>query len=230
MVSSNPGPMKYPLILASKSPQRKRLLEAAAVDFNMMAPRVDEQSVMKGPGEQVALRRAMLKALDVAGRTAKDSVVLAVDTLIEMNQQQFGKPGDRVRARRMLLALSGREHQVISGVALVVQGGDILQQAVKTNVIFRELDTFDIDSYLNYGEGLDKAGGYGIQGKGMELIRDIEGDLTCVIGFPLACIRQLYIGLTGVDMFHRQSLKKITLTAFPGFQRISPRFLEGIPD
>ena len=207
------------------------MLESAGVDFRPVDPCVDEAMVREGSVDQVTVGRAILKAMGVLARISPGSIVLAADTLVEMGGRQFGKPVNRTDARNMLREFSGRRHQVMSAVVLVEKGGGWLQRSVTADVVFKELDESGIKSYLDSGEASDKAGSYGIQGRGgIELVREVRGDLTCVIGFPLACIRQMYGDLTGVDLFQSQSLRRIALLAFPNLQQLPPQFLQGGPD
>jgi len=206
------------------------MLESAGVDFRPVDPCVDEAIIREGSVDQVTVGRAVLKAMGVLTRISPGSIVLAADTLVEMNGRQYGKPVNRTDARNMLRELSGCRHQVISAVVLIEKEGHRLQRSVTTDVVFRELDESKIKSYLDSGEASDKAGSYGVQGRGIELVREIRGDLTCVIGFPLSCIRQMYGDLTGVDLFQGQSLRRITFLAFPNLQQLPPQFLQGVPD
>jgi septum formation protein len=165
------------LVLASRSPRRREILEQLGVEFRVEVPEVEELS----EGEPVELVRenALRKARAVEGER-----VLGVDTAVVLDRRTFGKPRDAAEAERFLRALSGRDHEVMSGLAIREAGNEASAVAV-TRVRFRELDEHTIDWYLSRGEWGDCAGGYAIQGKGAALVREIEGDYWNVVGLPV---------------------------------------------
>jgi septum formation protein len=183
--------MTQPLILASRSPQRSAILEQLGVPFEVRPTDVEE--LEQGDPEQVARGNAFAKAraAATAGRLA-----LGVDTIVALEGRLFGKPRDEAHARELLEALSGREHQVWSAVALV---GDEHEQvgAESTRVEFRELTAGMLDWYLAGGEWRERAGGYAIQGRGAAFVRRIEGDYWNVVGLPVALLLDMQPGLSG---------------------------------
>ena len=180
-----------PLILASESPRRKRLLLSVGVEFKVHPSRIDE-SVWPGesaePGKspaEVAERWACVKANSIAP-LHPDSWIFGADTIVVLDGRMFGKPSDSAEAVRMLNTLSGRVHEVITGMCLIQPGGKLLRRgSVTTRVRFKNLSMEEIDAYVRTAEPMDKAGGYGIQGIGAFLVRSIEGSYTNVVGLPL---------------------------------------------
>lgn len=168
------------LILASASPRRRALLEQIGVAFD-----VDVSDVEEGDDPRA---NAVEKARAVAARhRGEDAVVLGADTEVVLDGAVLGKPADGAHAREMLSRLSGRTHSVVSAYALVdCVTGDELVRAVETDVTFRPLTDDDIDAYVATDEPLDKAGAYGIQGRGAVLVERIDGDYFTVVGLPLA--------------------------------------------
>ncbi len=179
--------MERQLILASASPRRSELLKRMGLSFRTEVSQVEEE--LTGSGEQIVCRLARMKAEDVASRNP-DSVVLGADTVVCLDGAVLGKPKDREDARAMLRMLSGRWHEVYTGVA-VACGDRVTTQAVCSRVHFVELNEKDIDSYLKTDEALDKAGAYGIQGMAGMFIDRIDGCPHNVMGLPLAVTRAL---------------------------------------
>lgn len=172
-----------PIILASRSPRRAWLLHSAGVAFTVDVPAIDEQ---RAPGEHppdYALRLAREKRDAVVARRA-GSAVLAADTVVCLGDQVLEKPVDDDDARRMLAALSGREHAVHTAVACAGPAGT-MDRVVTSRVWFRPLTPAEVDRYVATGEPRDKAGAYGIQGDGGSLVDRVEGSYTCVVGLPL---------------------------------------------
>lgn len=174
------------LILASASPRRQELLQQIGVSFVVQPADIDETPL---PGEtplDYVARLARSKAAHVAGE--QSGVVLAADTTVVGQQQILGKPESREHGEHMLRKLSGSWHEVSTGIALVVSGSEpvLMHDVVTTRVRFRDLSDDEIHAYLDTGEGVDKAGGYGIQGKGAVLVERIEGSYSNVVGLPLA--------------------------------------------
>jgi septum formation protein len=168
------------LILASASPRRRELLSQIGVVFDVDAAHVDE-----GDDPRV---NAVEKARAAAARhRGEDAVVLGADTEVVLDGSVLGKPGGDAHAREMLRRLSGRSHAVVTAYALVdCTTGRELVRSVETEVTFRHLTDDDIDAYVATGEPLDKAGAYGIQGRGAVLVDRIDGDYFTVVGLPLA--------------------------------------------
>jgi septum formation protein len=177
------------LILASRSPQRRAILEQLGVEFRVEAPDVEE--LARGEPRAVVLENARRKAGAVAGDR-----VLAVDTEVVLDGRVLGKPADRQEAETLLRRLSGRTHEVMSGI--VVRGGAGERSDVATTrVRFRRLERSDLDWYLATEEWRERAGGYAIQGKGAALVEEIEGDYWNVVGLPVPALLRLAPDLLG---------------------------------
>ena len=173
------------MILASGSPQRKAILEQLGVDFRVEVPEVEEL-VAGEPGE-VVVQNALRKA---RARARSGQRVLGADTAVVVEGGMFGKPADAGQAGDFLRRLSGRSHEVMTGIALVDGGAERTHVAV-TRVRFRALEQADLDWYLATGEWRDRAGGYAIQGRGAALVERVEGDYWNVVGLPVAALLAL---------------------------------------
>jgi septum formation protein len=178
------------LVLASRSPQRRAILEQLGVEFSVQVPGIEELEV--GPPHEVALENAFRKASAIA--TDGGELVLGVDTVVSLGARLYGKPASTEEARATLNALAGRRHAVISGVCLI-EDGQARTAAAQTWVQFRALDDSLIDWYLSSGEWRERAGGYAIQGRGAALVAGIEGDFLNVVGLPVATLLELAPGL-----------------------------------
>ena len=178
-------------MLASRSPQRRAILEQIGVEFTVEVPDVEELEA--GPPHEIALENAYRKASAVAGRMPGDWI-LGVDTLVSLGARVYGKPADEAQARTMLSALSGRRHTVVSGICLIADGS-ARTAAASTTVEFRALDATLIDWYLASGEWRERAGAYAIQGRGAALVAAIEGDFLNVVGLPVTTLLELAPGL-----------------------------------
>ena len=178
-------PPAPPLLLASVSPQRRAILEQLRVPFDLVTPRYEEDDVDDDP---VALVRthARGKARSVA-QQAGDRPVLGVDTAVVVDGTAFGKPSGPEEAERMLETLSGRTHEVVSGLCLLTRAWEDVAHET-TAVTFRTLTPRDISQYLREGEWRDRAGAYAIQGLGASLVERIEGDYLNVVGLPAALL------------------------------------------
>lgn len=172
-----------PLVLASRSPQRRAILEQLGVEFRAVAPGVEELS--EGPPDRLVVENAQRKAEVVEGM-----LVLGVDTTVVLDGRSYGKPLDGDAAGEILRALSGREHEVWSGLALR-EGGEVAVRSVRTLVRFRTLSAAEIEWYLATEEWRERAGGYAIQGRGAALVEEIEGDFWNVVGLPVAALVEL---------------------------------------
>ena len=176
------------LVLASGSPRRADLLARLGLEPEIRPADVDESGLPGEPPDELVVRLARTKALAVAGDgpdLPDDEVVLAADTVVVLDGAALGKPRDRDDAARMLTALSGRTHQVVTGLA--ARRGDVVQvEQVTTEVTFRALSDAEIAWYLATGEPHDKAGAYGIQGAAAALVARVVGSDTNVMGLPLA--------------------------------------------
>ena len=169
------------LILASQSPRRRELLGLTGLDFIVRVADIDEtMDPGRAPFEEVA-RVSRLKALDVAREP--DDVVIAADTIVVCEGKVLGKPRDEADAFRMLSLLSGRNHQVMTGMT-VLQGDEIVTHTEVTRLRFRNLLPGEIRAYIASGEPMDKAGAYGIQGGAALFCTRMEGDYYNVMGLP----------------------------------------------
>ncbi|MDF2627254.1 MAG: maf [Symbiobacteriaceae bacterium] len=172
------------IVLASASPRRQELLRQIGVTFRVVPSQVDEQvSEPMKPGELVE-HLALAKASDVAAREG-EALVIGSDTIVVVDDRILGKPQDRADAIAMLQSLSGRSHQVMTGIALVKGDRQLVGHEV-TTVQFRPLEQGEIERYVDSGEPMDKAGAYGIQGRAGAMISAIAGDYFTVVGLPLS--------------------------------------------
>jgi septum formation protein len=177
------------LILASASPRRMALLREAGYVFEIEPAHVDESELVgEAPGAYV-LRVAAMKARTIAARHP-DGIVLAADTTVVVNGAMLAKPANDADAKRMLGLLSGRTHDVLTGVVLV-RGGRESSAVVDTRVRFRPLTAAEIDWYVASGEPRDKAGAYGVQGLAARFVDSVEGSYSNVVGLPIGAVRAL---------------------------------------
>jgi len=178
--------MQASCILASASPRRRELLGALIPDFEIIPSDIDENTLDGESPEDHVLRLSREKALAVS-RAHPGRWVLGADTVVVIDGEMLGKPSTPAEARRMLGLLSGREHTVITGFALVRgREGVVANEAVRSGVLFKEISADEMDWYTRTDEPYDKAGGYAVQGKASFFIREIRGSHTNVIGLPLS--------------------------------------------
>lgn len=170
------------IVLASKSPRRKMLLEQLGLDFTIEPSGIDETNVELDNPVNLVKRLSYLKADDVYSN--KDQIVIAADTVVSQDGRILGKPANDDEARIMLSDLSDKTHQVISGIT-IINGREEKTSYEKTNVTFKKLTSHEIDDYIATGEPLDKAGAYGIQAKGAVFVKKIEGCFYNVMGLSL---------------------------------------------
>ena len=170
--------MRDPLTLASRSPQRRAILEQLGVDFTVAPADVDEET--DGEPRQVVVENALRKARAVAGER-----VLGADTEVVLDGHVFGKPADEAEAETLLRRLSGRTHEVWGGIALCGEDGDERTASEVTRVRFRRLEEPDLRWYVATGEWRERAGGYAVQGRGAALVESVEGDFWNVVGLPV---------------------------------------------
>lgn len=176
------------LILASRSPQRRAILEQLGVSFEVRAADVEE--LEDGPSSEVALENARRKAAGIAERAGGPGLIVGVDTVVALDGRVYGKPADRDAAGRTLTVLSGRRHEVIGGICLI-DGQETRTALTTTTVEFRKLDERLLDWYLATNEWRERAGAYAIQGKGAALVKAVEGDYLNVVGLPLTALLEL---------------------------------------
>jgi septum formation protein len=176
-----------PLILASRSPRRKKLLHQIGLRFRIIPSGADETFQKGISPAQNARRVALRKARDVAGRLKK-GIVIGADTIVVLNRHILGKPVSLKDAKRMLRLLSGKKHCVYTGIALVdVRSRQEWSAVERTFVKFRKLSSEEIDRYAASGSPMDKAGAYGIQDDyGAVFVEEVNGCFNNVVGFPLA--------------------------------------------
>ena len=175
------------LVLASASPRRRELLARLHAGFVVRAAEVDETPRAGEAPEAMVLRLALEKARAAA---REDEIVLGADTVVAVDGEILGKPGDDATALAMLRRLSGRSHEVWTGVALVAAGRELVR-ACRTEVLFRRLGEQEMAAYVATGEPRDKAGAYGIQGGAAAFVERVEGDFTNVVGLPLPLVAEL---------------------------------------
>jgi septum formation protein len=184
------APPAAPLLLASRSPQRRAILEQLGIPFDVVEPRYEEGPPPElADATEIVREHAQGKARSVAA-DAGDRPVLGVDTEVVLQGQIFGKPADATHAERMLERLSGQTHVVMSGLCLLTPGWEVVEHA-GTLVTFRELTPRDLAWYIETGEWEGRAGAYAIQGRGAALVRSVEGDYLNVVGLPAACLVRL---------------------------------------
>ncbi len=173
------------IILASESPRRQSLLQQLGVQFTISPANIAEDISESISPEQLVRSLAWHKARQVL-QNQPEGIVIAADTIVCLEGRVMGKPIDRDDAHAMLCQLSGRTHQVMTGLC-VAEAADALPELVVeiTNVLFRPLTDADIKNYLSHDEWIDKAGAYGIQGRGALLVERIEGCFFNVVGLPL---------------------------------------------
>lgn len=177
------------LILASASPRRADLLSQIGLTFEIYPSEIEEPIPDNNSTPEVVTQRlASLKAKAVAKRYT-EGVVIGADTLVSFENEHLGKPKDDVHAQQMLTRLSGKQHNVVTGVSLInVKKSKEITWSEVTKVFFRELRWEEIVHYISSGEARDKAGAYGIQGRGAAFVKRIEGCYFNVVGLPLASL------------------------------------------
>jgi septum formation protein len=174
-----------PLVLASRSPQRRAILTQLGLPFRVAEPAYEELPLPLPPEELVqAYSRGKARSVEAG---PADGPVLGVDTEVAVDGRVYGKPADEQAAREMLAELAGRDHLVVSGLTLLADGQEQTGLSI-TMVRFRPLGADEIDGYVATGEWEGRAGGYAIQGRGAALVERIEGDYFNVVGLPVALL------------------------------------------
>jgi septum formation protein len=176
------------LVLASRSPQRRAILERLGVPFEVRP--TDAPELEQGEPRALALENALRKAR-AARRPGRAEALLGCDTIVVLDGKVYGKPADELQARATLSALSGATHEVISGLALLLPGEERTALAC-TAVTFRALEPAELDAYVDTGEWRDRSGGYAIQRGGSGLVTEVDGDIDNVVGLPLASLLGIY--------------------------------------
>jgi septum formation protein len=183
--------MEHTVILASNSPRRRELLAQVGMTFLVAPANVDESMRAGEIPNDYAERLALDKARAVASRR-QEGIVIAADTIVVVGGSIFGKPSDAADALRMLSELSGRGHEVITGLAVMdAATGRSAARTSVTHVWFRDLSAKEIMAYVATGEPLDKAGAYGIQERGALLVERIDGCYSNVVGLPLSLLGEM---------------------------------------
>lgn len=172
------------IVLASQSPRRRELLGKMGLEFTTRSPEIDEDAVQGLPAQELVKVLSREKALHIAREEDPDTVVIGSDTVVVLDGAILGKPASAAQAEEMLAGLSGRSHEVCTGIT-VCQGDKVVSQAEVTQVTFRTLTSQEIQQYVRTGEPMDKAGAYGIQGYGALLVEGIRGDYSSVVGLPV---------------------------------------------
>jgi septum formation protein len=179
-----------PIVLASASPRRQELLRNAGITFSVHPAEIDETPRRDEPAQQFAERMAREKAEAIRQQFPEEKFILGADTVVVVDNLILGKPEDAADAARMLRLLSGREHQVITGVCLMTPDLENVRSEI-TTVHFCAMTEDDIRSYIASGEPMDKAGAYAIQGGAARWILKVEGDYNNVVGLPLDLVGRM---------------------------------------
>ena len=173
------------IVLASGSPRRRELLTRMGIaDFDVRVPETEETYPPNLSPRETVEYISREKARAAAALCRPDEIVITADTMVFLDDQRLGKPQDEADALRMLTALQGRRHTVCTGVT-VRQGDRVLTESEATGVIFRPAEESELRAYIATGEPMDKAGSYGVQGKGALLVERLEGDFFKVMGLPV---------------------------------------------
>jgi len=180
-----------PLVLASTSPRRRRLLAGMGHVFEVVDPGIEEDRIIAGSPVATSQARAEAKARAVAW-ARPEAVVLAADTVVALGDELLPKAADAGEVARMLRALSGRTHEVVTSVAVVAPGsaGPLVASDV-ARVTFRDIAEGEVAAYATSGEGIGKAGGYAVQGMATGFVTSLDGDVETVIGLPTRLVREL---------------------------------------
>lgn len=188
------------LILASKSPRRRYLLEQAGLVFSVIPSSIDETRIPLSAPETYVRALSEAKARDIS-RKHPEKWVIGADTIVLQNKDILGKPGSRDEARTMLRQLSGQTHQVLTGYAVCCRAKNkMFSETVKTDVLFKHLTSEEIEWYIHTKEPFDKAGSYAIQGLGTFLVKSINGSYTNVVGLPVCEVIEFLIKEGIIDM------------------------------
>jgi len=181
------------IVLASASERRQELLGRLVEEFTTIISSFDEDTVrFKGNVSNYVEEIALGKAKDVMNKVQESSIIIGADTVVTLDNRVLGKPKDNVDAYNMLKSLSNKTHQVYTGVVLInTDTKKIIKESIVTEVVFSKLTENDINSYIKSGEPMDKAGAYGIQGKGGIFAKEIRGCYYNVVGLPLNKLNEM---------------------------------------
>ena len=183
------------IILASASPRRKEILENTNVKFKIMASSIEELRLEGESPCQMVMRLAFEKGIDIASRQKSD-LVISADTIVVLDNTVLGKPKDEIEARKMITSLSGRTHQVITGISLInLDNNKKIIDYVISNVKFKNLSEEDINDYIRTKESLDK------EGYGALLVEEIQGDYFNIVGLPISRLSDLLKKYFNINLF-----------------------------
>jgi septum formation protein len=175
------------IILASQSPRRQSILKDAGIKFDMIPSMFDESSILPTTKEEYVMKLSYHKAKEVHHKN-QDALVIGADTIVyfkdETKEYYLGKPKDKYHAKEMLSILSGRTHQVLTGVTVMTKDHQEIFYT-QSSVTFKELSELEIDAYIETEEPFDKAGSYAIQGEGHQLVSTYDGDFFTIMGLPI---------------------------------------------
>jgi len=198
---------KNRIILASKSPRRKRLLEQAGIQFFVIDSQVDEEKILAPTPQLSALALAEAKAGAVAQKHP-DAWVIGADSIVVINNMILNKPVSKEHAEQMLKSLSGTTHQVITGYSIMCKEQNLKKSEIcSTEVTFKRLSSGEINWYLETPEPWDKAGAYAIQGIAAFMIKSISGSYTNVVGLPVCEVVE-YLSIQGVIDRHTEKINE----------------------
>ncbi|MBR2780530.1 MAG: septum formation protein Maf [Eubacteriaceae bacterium] len=185
------------IVLASRSPRRTELMKYITEDFTAVSPDVEESFIEGASWEDNAMHVSYLKAKAVSETDSPEyDVIIAADTTVVLDDEVMGKPSDEADAKRMLSMLSGRTHSVYTGVCIITKKRT-LTFCEETLVTFRRISDREMDDYIATGEPMDKAGAYGIQGRGRIFVEKIDGNYENVMGLPLTRLMEVLSGMGG---------------------------------
>ena len=190
------------IILASASPRRKEILGNTNLKFEVIKSDIDEVILPEESPCQVVMRLAYEKSMDIAYNN-KNKLIIGADTIVCLDNIILGKPKDKLDAIEMIKKLSGRTHQVITGISLInLDANKKIIDYVVSNVKFKNLSHEDIIDYIQTNESLDKAGAYGIQGYGALLVEEIKGDYFNIVGLPISKLSDLLKKHFSINLFY----------------------------
>jgi septum formation protein len=194
------------IILASKSPRRRYLLQQAGLSFRVIPSSIDETSVTISSPETYVRLLSEAKANDIAVKYP-DKWVIGADTIVLQEGTVLGKPGSQTEARTMIKRLSGQTHQVLTGYTICCKAKSrSFSETIKTDVLFKNLTDEEIEWYIQTEESFDKAGAYAIQGLGTFLVKSINGSYTNVVGLPVCEVIEFLLkeGIIGLNVKKRE--------------------------
>lgn len=192
------------IILASASDRRKDILTQVGISYEVMPSSIDEDAIQADTPASLVEALSAAKAEDIAERLTTDFVIIGADTVVVKDNSILGKPSDEAEAAKMLQMLQGNRHEVYTGVTLISvfpEGKGLIDTFhVRTIVDMIPMTTTQINAYIQTGEPMDKAGAYGIQGRGAAYIQDIAGDYYNVVGLPISTVLARLANM-GIDLY-----------------------------